>query len=70
MKRLAIGAMSAIALIVGTTSAHADFSGTFGDSITRRLPDVSNPPPSGDSRHVCVIHDGLDWYRCVYIPMP
>ena len=42
----------------------------LGSPVGGHVPDVFNPPTNGDSRHVCVIHDKLDWYTCVYIPMP
>lgn len=73
MKRLLV-AVAAVGLAGALTSAaaNADSADPVSGSpavIAGFVPDVFNPP-SGESRHVCVIHDRLDFYRCVYIPFP
>ena len=68
MKRLLV--VASLLVLGSATPALADqFDPLLGTPIVV-VPDLSNPPADGDSRHVCIIHDGLDFYRCVYIPMP
>lgn len=71
MRRFRFVAAAATGLLSIASMASAEPLELVGSANTApRIPDVSNPPPTGDSRHVCVIHDDLDFYRCVYIPIP
>jgi hypothetical protein len=80
MRRLLLGA-AALAIAssgtVGLSAARADnemhdLSKSFSDvssvsnSLISILPGFDGP----DKRHICIIDDPLDFYYCVWIPMP
>lgn len=69
MKRLLVTAVVLVGLSVTAPASAGPIDPVLGTPAPI-VPDLSNPPTDGDSRHVCIIYDDLDFYRCVYIPMP
>ena len=76
MRRLLLGAAALAIASCGTLglgAARADeasnsvaFVASSTNSLLSKLPMLEGP----DRRHICIIDDPLDFYYCVYIPMP